>query len=110
MPGAAEFATMWDFTGGRWKPRRDGFADRLYGGLGGSSDAGRGIADRLRPLLAEMSAEEGYPVPVLFTAHSVPCRTVQTPSASEGEKRCGRSGRDRMRKTQSGRGGGGEAD
>ena len=46
-----------------------------------------GFADRLRPLLAEMSAEEGYPVPVLFTAHSVPCRTVQTPSASEGEKR-----------------------
>jgi ferrochelatase len=46
-----------------------------------------GFADRLRPLLAEMSAEEGYPVPVLFTAHSVPCRTVQTPAANEGEKR-----------------------
>ncbi len=46
-----------------------------------------GFADRLRPLLAEMSAEAGHRVPVLFTAHSVPCRTVQTPAASEGEPR-----------------------
>ncbi len=29
----------------------------------------------------------GTPVPVLFTAHSVPCRTVQTPAASEGQPR-----------------------
>jgi len=31
--------------------------------------------------------EAGGPVPVLFTAHSVPCRTVQTPAASEGQPR-----------------------
>jgi len=38
-------------------------------------------------LLAEMSSEAGHPVPVLFTAHSVPCRTIQTPAASEGKAR-----------------------
>jgi len=46
-----------------------------------------GFADRLRPLLARMSAEAGHPVPVLFTAHSVPLRTVQPPEASEGQPR-----------------------
>jgi ferrochelatase len=40
------------------------------------------FAERLRPALASLSAEVGAPVPVLFTAHSVPCRTVQ---ASEGK-------------------------
>jgi ferrochelatase len=46
-----------------------------------------GFADRLRPLLKEMSAEAGHPVPVLFTAHSVPLRTVQASSeaGSAGE-------------------------
>jgi ferrochelatase len=39
------------------------------------------FADRLRPVLAKLSAEIGEPVPVLFTAHSVPCRTVQTAPA-----------------------------
>lgn len=46
-----------------------------------------GFADRLRPLLKRMSAEAGHPVPVLFTAHSVPLRTVQPPDASEGQPR-----------------------
>jgi ferrochelatase len=46
-----------------------------------------GFADRLRPLLSHMSAEAGHAVPVLFTAHSVPCRTIQTPAASEGQPR-----------------------
>jgi ferrochelatase len=46
-----------------------------------------GFADRLRPLLKEMSAEAGHPVPVLFTAHSVPLRTVQPQEASEGQPR-----------------------
>jgi len=41
------------------------------------------FADRLRPLLAEMRAEVGHPVPVLFTAHSVPLRTVQPPVEGE---------------------------
>jgi ferrochelatase len=45
------------------------------------------FAERLRPLLSSFAAEMGHPVPVLFTAHSVPCRTVQTPAASEGQTR-----------------------
>ncbi len=45
------------------------------------------FAERLRAALARLSAEAGAPVPVLFTAHSVPCRTVQTPTADEGAPR-----------------------
>ena len=45
------------------------------------------FAERLRPALTRLSAEVGHPVPVLFTAHSVPCRTVQAPAASEGQPR-----------------------
>jgi ferrochelatase len=43
------------------------------------------FAERLRPALTRFSAEAGTPVPVLFTAHSVPCRTIQTPSASDAQ-------------------------
>jgi ferrochelatase len=39
------------------------------------------FAERLRPALAKLSAEVGEPVPVLFTAHSVPTRTVEAPAA-----------------------------
>ena len=39
------------------------------------------FADRLRPVLAGVSDETGVPATVLFTAHSVPCRTIQTPAA-----------------------------
>ena len=35
------------------------------------------FAERLRPALARLTAATEAPVPVLFTAHSVPCRTVQ---------------------------------
>lgn len=45
------------------------------------------FAERLRPALSKLDVETGAPVPVLFTAHSVPCRTVQTPAASEGQPR-----------------------
>ena len=45
------------------------------------------FAERLRPAIDKLSAEVGAPVPVLFTAHSVPCRTIQTPAASEGQQR-----------------------
>jgi ferrochelatase len=45
------------------------------------------FAERLRPALSRLAAETGAPVPVLFTAHSVPCRTIQTPAASEGQPR-----------------------
>jgi ferrochelatase len=40
------------------------------------------FAERLRPAWTKLSEEVGAPVPVLFTAHSVPCRTIQ---ASEGQ-------------------------
>ncbi len=41
------------------------------------------FAERLRPALAKLSGEVGAPVPVLFTAHSVPCRTIQAPPAGQ---------------------------
>jgi ferrochelatase len=40
------------------------------------------FAERLRPALSKLTAETGSPVPVLFTAHSVPTRTVETPPAA----------------------------
>ena len=43
------------------------------------------FAERLRAAEERLTAETGAPVPVLFTAHSVPCRTVQTPAVSEGQ-------------------------
>ena len=39
------------------------------------------FAERLRLVWAKACAEAGGKVPVLFTAHSVPCRTIQTPGA-----------------------------
>lgn len=45
------------------------------------------FAERLRTAWTKLTAETGAPVPVLFTAHSVPCRTIQTPAASEGQPR-----------------------
>jgi ferrochelatase len=45
------------------------------------------FAERLQPALNRLSTETGAPVPVLFTAHSVPCRTIQTPTASDGQPR-----------------------
>lgn len=41
------------------------------------------FAERLRPLHTRLSAETGAPVPVLFTAHSVPLRTIQPPAEPE---------------------------
>lgn len=41
------------------------------------------FAERLRPALAKLSSEVGHAVPVLFTAHSVPTRTVQPPASQE---------------------------
>ena len=42
------------------------------------------FAERLRPALAALMKEVGHPVPVLFTAHSVPTRTIQPPISGEG--------------------------
>ena len=40
------------------------------------------FAERLRPVWARACAESGQRVPILFTAHSVPCRTIMTGEAS----------------------------
>jgi ferrochelatase len=45
------------------------------------------FAERLRPAIDKLSAETGAPVPVLFTAHSVPCRTIQAPAAIDAQPR-----------------------
>jgi ferrochelatase len=42
------------------------------------------FAERLRAALDPFSAEVGTPIPVLFTAHSVPCRTIQTAVPTDG--------------------------
>lgn len=42
------------------------------------------FAERLRPLLSKLGTETRARVPVLFTAHSVPMRTVQAPAENEG--------------------------
>jgi ferrochelatase len=38
------------------------------------------FAERLRPAFAKLTAEAGAPTQVLFTAHSVPTRTVEAPA------------------------------
>jgi ferrochelatase len=47
------------------------------------------FAERLRPVWAEACAETEQRVPVLFTAHSVPCRTIMTGEASVAGTRPG---------------------
>jgi protoporphyrin/coproporphyrin ferrochelatase len=44
------------------------------------------FAERLRPSWSKLSAEAGAPVPVLFTAHSVPTRTVEPPANDAGPR------------------------
>ena len=45
------------------------------------------FAERLRPALEKFTAEAGAAVPVLFTAHSVPTRTVQPPPEGDSGPR-----------------------
>ncbi len=45
------------------------------------------FAERLRAAMEKLVVEVEAPVPVLFTAHSVPSRTVQAPAASDGQPR-----------------------
>jgi protoporphyrin/coproporphyrin ferrochelatase len=49
------------------------------------------FADKLWPVWAEACAQTGTRVPVLFTAHSVPCRTIMTGEASTTGARPGTS-------------------
>ncbi len=53
------------------------------------------FAERLRPALAKLSADVGEPVPVLFTAHSVPTRTVEAAAESGGVTSSQPSDKDR---------------
>jgi ferrochelatase len=47
------------------------------------------FAEKLRPVWTQACAESGKRVPVLFTAHSVPCRTIMTGEASVAGARPG---------------------
>jgi len=48
------------------------------------------FAESLRVAFEELSAAAGSPVPVLFTAHSVPCRTIQSaPASADGGSAAG---------------------
>jgi len=47
------------------------------------------FAEKLQPVWAKACAEVGQRVPVLFTAHSVPCRTIMTGEASVAGARPG---------------------
>jgi protoporphyrin/coproporphyrin ferrochelatase len=51
-------------------------------GWAGHPQLAEAFAERLAPLWRDLSARLNRPAPVLFTAHSVPCRTIQT---SEGQ-------------------------
>jgi ferrochelatase len=45
------------------------------------------FAGRLRPALSKLTAEVGAPVPVLFTAHSVPTRTIEPAADADAQPR-----------------------
>jgi ferrochelatase len=47
------------------------------------------FAEKLQPVWTQACAESGRRVPVLFTAHSVPCRTIMTGEASVAGARPG---------------------
>ncbi|HUA92363.1 MAG TPA: ferrochelatase [Terracidiphilus sp.] len=52
------------------------------------------FAERLRTAWSKLSAEVGAPVPVLFTAHSVPTRTVEPPAGDAGPRHWPGTGAD----------------
>ncbi len=66
------------------------------------------FAERLRPAWEKLSRETGQPVPVLFTAHSVPRRTVQpvVEVTREGGSHSGDKDKDAARVGHPGQGGG----
>jgi len=51
------------------------------------------FAARLRVAIAQVKSESDDPIHVLFTAHSVPCRTIQAAAASAGQPILWPSGR-----------------
>ena len=59
-----------------------GLAVEFVAGWAESPTLALAFAERLWPVWAEACAESRRRVPVLFTAHSVPCRTIMTGEAS----------------------------
>src|ERR1700730_9478893 len=72
---------------GRGGPR--GIEVEFVAGWAESPLLAEAFAERLQPVWAEACAESGRRVPVLFTAHSVPCRTIMTGEASVAGARPG---------------------
>jgi ferrochelatase len=66
-----------------------GIAVEFVAGWAESPVLAEAFAERLRPIWAAACAQSGRRVPVLFTAHSVPCRTIMTGEASVGGARGG---------------------
>jgi ferrochelatase len=66
-----------------------GIAVEFVAGWAESPLLAEAFAEKLRPTWAKACAESGRRVPVLFTAHSVPCRTVMTGEASVSSARPG---------------------
>jgi protoporphyrin/coproporphyrin ferrochelatase len=64
----------------------DGLAIDFVDGWADHPQLADAFADRLRPAWQKLCEEAGSDVPVLFTAHSVPCRTVQTQAPAEGAR------------------------
>ena len=60
----------------------EGFEVEFVAGWADHPLLGLAFAERTWPVWAEACAESGHRIPVLFTAHSVPCRTISTGSAS----------------------------
>jgi ferrochelatase len=59
-----------------------GIEVEFVAGWAESPELAEAFAEKLRPIWAKACAEAGQRVPVLFTAHSVPCRTIMTGEAS----------------------------
>ena len=60
----------------------EGMEMEFVAGWAESPTLAAAFAERLWPVWAQACAETGRRVPVLFTAHSVPCRTISTGTAS----------------------------
>ena len=76
-------APAWASTAAPSKPRPAGLRIDFTAGWAQHPLLAEAFAERLRPACAKLSAETGAPVPVLFTAHSVPTRTVQPPADAD---------------------------
>jgi ferrochelatase len=67
----------------------EGIEVEFVAGWAESPRLAEAFAERLSPVWALACAESGRRVPVLFTAHSVPCRTIMTGEASVAGARPG---------------------